>query len=156
VTIERKRTVLAFALAPLTAPLLWWAVFLAYESQNFSEALGELAFVIVGSVPIIYGAALGVGVPLYLVIEKWSRLRFWHPVLIGSVAGGAAYWLWVGRQGGLFSLLSGAVLGAASGTCFWLIWRCPTRRCSACRKCKHEEVEVIGGRGAHRFRGAQR
>jgi hypothetical protein len=130
VTSETKHTVLAFAVAPLTTPLLWWLSFGFVSSDKLSGALGDVAFVVVSCAPVVYGVTLGVGLPIYLVIEKWSRLRFWHPILVGTLLGSVVFPLASRALAGLSSALFGALLGGASGSAFWFIWRCPTRRCS--------------------------
>jgi hypothetical protein len=130
VTTEEKHTVLAFALAPLATPLLWWGCLGVAGTENILDALGGLALVIVSSARWIYGVTLAVGLPIYLGITKWSRLRLWHPILLGGTLGCIILPQVDGGLVGVSAVLFGALLGCVSGGAFWLLWRCPTRRCS--------------------------
>ena len=130
VTIEEKHTVLAFALAPLATPLLWWLCFGVTGSQSIPGALGGLALVVASSAPWTYGVTVAVGLPIYLAITKWSQLRLWHPIIIGTALGSIVFPLADRALIGVSAVLFGALLGGVSGTAFWVLWRCPTRRCS--------------------------
>jgi hypothetical protein len=130
VTIEVKRTVLAFAVAPLATPLVWWLVFELRGSWSVAERLGGLALVVVSAAPVIYAVGIALGVPVYLAISRWSQLRLWHPVVFGTVIGGIVMPRVEPVHGGAKAVFVGAMLGAVSGGVFWFIWRCPTRRCS--------------------------
>jgi len=128
VSVEERNPRLAFALAPLTAPLIWWVVFAARDVHGIADALGGLLLVIIASLPFTYGAALLLGLPLYVAIVRRSHLRMWHPITAGIVFGAMVFWLCTSMQGGLEAFAFGSILGGTSGTVFWLIWRCPTRR----------------------------
>jgi hypothetical protein len=110
---DTKRTVMAFALAPLTPPAILWAL-------TPDRSLGSLVLMVtLGAVSATYPLMLGIGLPSYVLITKSTTLRLWHVLAISGSAG--CFWGGV-RMGGALTMLFCAALGSSAGITFWLIW----------------------------------
>jgi len=123
---EARRAIRAFVLAPLAAPLLWWASILVLGqsgAKGFVNALGGLLLIILTALPWIYGSAIAVGIPSFLAIRRWSRLRAWHPPVIATCIGALVSPFTSAIPTTLRMLLTGGALGAGSGVAFWLLYR---------------------------------
>jgi hypothetical protein len=123
---DAGRAIRAFALAPLAAPLLWWAELLVTRQSGAKgpiDAVGGLLLILTSASPWIYGSAVVVGVPAYWAIQRWSRLRAWHVILIAAGLGGTVFPLTCAGPATREMVLTGASVGAASGGAFWLLWR---------------------------------
>jgi hypothetical protein len=142
---ETRRAIRAFAMAPLAAPIAWWAsVLIAGDSGAKSplDALDGLVLIVIVAAPWAYGAALFVGVPLFLIIGRWGTLRAWHALLVASVLGSIAFPLNDSLPMNLGSVLTGASLGFAAGASFWFLARPPRdRRPSASEARGRTELE---------------
>jgi hypothetical protein len=117
---EKPHAVRAFLLAPLIGPLVWAAALGVTWAKGPVYVLGEIGVVVVSSLPFIYGAAVLIGLPLYLLIRRRSQLAAWHSAIAGAVLGAVTLPLAepvVGRAG------FGAMLGLAAGVLFWVLWR---------------------------------
>jgi hypothetical protein len=125
---DQKRVVLAFLAAPMTAPFLWWALLLVRGESGATEpwdALGGLGLIILVAIPYAYGAAFAIGVPVYLIIQRWSKLRAWHPVVFGAAVGAVVFPLTDRLPVDSEEILTGMALGTAVGITFW--WLCRPR-----------------------------
>jgi hypothetical protein len=127
-TGELKRTLRAFGLAPLVVPVLWCASAITLSSgvplkQGPLHILGELFTVVFFSLPWIYGAALLVGLPAYVLIRRWWALRYWHCVAVGGAAGALILPLTNRLPLTAAEILRGAAFGLAAGALFWALWR---------------------------------
>jgi hypothetical protein len=129
------RTIIAFAIAPLVAPL----VLSLYFGLGSPGSL--IGFILIFGSMFAYGAALLVGIPLYLVLRRMG----WHGPAMLALCGaliGVGSWMFflfvfpmltggpskdlreVFANLGVFDfLILPALLGAASGLLFWLIAR---------------------------------
>lgn len=128
-----KRAVRASLVAPLTAPVLYYAMATfaalvdplrrASVSQSF---LTGLALVMALGAPVAYVATLGIGLPLLWIVRRVAPLTLARTILVGflvgvGVATGLAPWL----RGELVSIplppWQGALLGGASAAVwYWL------------------------------------
>ena len=125
-TADRRRTILAFLTAPLAAPLLWWALQLVRGDSGATgvlDALSGLALITLVAMPFAYGATLLLGLPVYLMIQRWSKLRPWHPVLVGAALGAVVFPLTHRLPVTLEMMLIGMALGTAVGATFWWLFR---------------------------------
>jgi hypothetical protein len=126
VKTDQSRAVLAFLMAPMMAPFLWWALLLARGQSGATgplEALGGLELIILVAIPFAYGAAFGIGLPVYLIIQRWSKLRAWHTVLFGAAVGAVVFPLTDRLPVDSEEILTGVALGTAVGLTFWWLYR---------------------------------
>jgi len=126
----------ATIIAPLTAPLLYWAgsfafaladpVRRSYADQNM---FGALAVVGAGGAPVAYAATLLIALPALWLLSKIGPLTPGRTMLTGLVTG-VAVGIPLARmlRGDLFSvpmpLWAAGALGAASAAVWW---RCARR-----------------------------
>jgi hypothetical protein len=125
-TDRQKRSIRAFVAAPLVAPILWWALILIRRQSGATgplDALGGLELITLVALPYTYGAALLVGLPVYLAIQRWSKLRAWHPFLAGAVLGALVFPQTDRLPITAEKILLGTALGTAVGVTFWWLWR---------------------------------
>jgi hypothetical protein len=127
-----RRTVLAFLVAPLAAPVAYVIATLAIQAlgsgsaPSTRSALDLVIGVFVLGAPTAYAAALAAGVPTYLVLRKLGLVSRWT-LWIGGAAIGAigALTLTPWLRGGLFSIefpwWTGALLGLVSAEAFWRV-----------------------------------
>ena len=128
-----KRFVRASLIAPLTAPVLYYAMAMAAalvdplrRASSSQSSLNGLALVMALGAPIAYVATLGIGLPLLWIIGRVAPLTLARTILVGFLAGVAAATLlspWL--RGELVSiplpLWQGALLGGASAAVwYWL------------------------------------
>lgn len=130
-----SRTLIAFAVAPLIAPI----VLSLYFGLNGPASL--MLFILLFGAAFAYGATLLAGVPLYLLLRRWGRDSLDTIVPCGALLGLGcwmfflfAFPLFTGGSPknfyevfvnlGVFDfLILPLLLGAASGLVFWLIAR---------------------------------
>jgi hypothetical protein len=106
------RTMLAFALAPLVPPSIFWAA--------TNGHLGSyIVFVTVGSLVSTYPLTLVIGVPSYFLIRKHGTLRLRHVLAISGAVGFFAVGV---VTASVVASLVGAALGLSAGITFWVIW----------------------------------
>ncbi len=116
---DRQKLLLAFALSPLTLPLMW-ATLATYWGVSYGEIQMGVGLIFV---PAAYAAAAFFGVPAFLL----CRALGWGSVFIylsgGVVMGlatGVALGLWDGEVDSITLTLCSAA-GASSGLVCWLI-----------------------------------
>ena len=131
-----KRFLRAFLLAPLAAPVLYWAWHLVAAVASgpdgrravLQKPLRELGIVMAFGAPIAYGAALVAALLGFRLLRLRSGLA---PALIGlmGAATGVATTIVLHPLfggGDLFRVVltpvQGAVLGGVSGALFWWLW----------------------------------
>ena len=130
----RGRLVLAFAFAPLAAPVTCIALLFAdaltratFGSESFPSAASAAELVLtVGAtgIPVAYAAALIAGAPVYALLRRLGVLSRWTLWLTGGVIGAVvAVLLAPSLHGALFSIpfpwWAGALLGLVSAETFW-------------------------------------
>lgn len=114
--------VLVAYLAAVAIPTLFVAI--------FSDSL--LAAALVGAFGAFY--ALVVGVPIFLVLNKFGLITWWTGLIAGFVAVAAfdafpilQHWQYMASEGYLDVMIKSAITkglyGAAGGFTFWLVWR---------------------------------
>jgi hypothetical protein len=121
-TSEQPHPLRAFVLAPLIVPILWASALGLTWSAGPGLVLAEVGVVVLASLPFIYGAALLIGLPVYLVIRRQGQLSAWHSMVAGAVLGAVVLPMAepiVGRH----TVGIGAILGFAAGSLFWVLWR---------------------------------
>jgi hypothetical protein len=128
-----QRLVRASLIAPLTAPLLYYAMAIAAAlvdplrraslGQSF---VNSFALVMVFGAPMAYVATIGIGLPLLWMVRRLAPLTLARTMLVGFLAGVAmAIFLSPSLRGELVSiplpLWQGALLGGASAAVwYWL------------------------------------
>lgn len=117
---EQPHPLRAFFLAPLIVPILWAPIAGLTWAAGPGQVLEEVVWVVIGSLPFIYGAAL-LGLPVYLIIRSQGQLKARHPIVTGAVLG--ALVLPVVSSPSAAPIGIGAILGAAAGSLFWVLWR---------------------------------
>jgi hypothetical protein len=122
----------AFAIAPLTTPMLYWSMefgaALADPNRRhlaLQSPLNGFALVIAFGAPIAYAVTLGVGLPA-LYLSRGKRPRLITALVAGGASGLAtALVLHPFLTAELFSIplspVQGAVLGAATATVLWYL-----------------------------------
>ena len=125
----------ALAVAPLAAPLLYWAGALAFALADpnrrhaaLQDPLGGLGYILIGGAPIAYAATLVASVPAIWLVRRGGRWTLAALLVLGGLIGlVAALVLRPHLRGELFSIilppLAGAALGALSAGVFW--WLAP-------------------------------
>ena len=128
-----KRLVRASLIAPLTVPLLYYAMAIAAalvdplrRASLIQSVVNSLALVMVVGAPVAYAATVGIGLPLLWIVRRLAPLTLARTILVGflvgvAVASGLAPWL----RGELVSIplppWQGALLGGASAVVwYWL------------------------------------
>jgi hypothetical protein len=106
------RAIVAFVVAPLTPLVLLWAV-------APPRRLSDLPFVPLAALLWTYPWALGVGIPVYVIIARHGTLRIWHVL---GIAGGVGFLAMGSYSWKLVGALLGAAIGLSAGITFWLIW----------------------------------
>jgi hypothetical protein len=120
-----KRLVRASMIAPLAAPVLYYAMAIGAtlvdplrRTSLGQSVLNSFALVMVVGAPIAYVATLGIGLPLLWIVRRVAPLTLARTILVGflvgvAVASGLAPWL----RGELVSIplppWQGALLGGA-------------------------------------------
>ena len=105
-----KRVALAFAISPITVPVI-----LTLWTLDFRGMLMALA---------AYPISLLPGIPAYLIFRRMGWLQVWSVVLTGAVLGGMAELLIFGAPnypGAVKSLMTYCAFGTATALVFWLI-----------------------------------
>ncbi|HEX7796784.1 MAG TPA: hypothetical protein VF456_20620 [Vicinamibacterales bacterium] len=126
-----KRLVRASLIAPLTAPVLYYAMAIGaalldpLRRASVSQSLlNSLVLVIAFGAPIAYVATLGIGLPLLWIVRRVAPLTLARTILVGflvgvAVASGLAPWL----RGELVSIplppWQGALLGGAAAAVWY-------------------------------------
>ncbi len=114
---KTKRVLRAFALAPLAPGFLIGIVggILDGDYRPISF-FGSLVFCACFTYPL----TLLVGVPAYLLINRYATLRCGHVLALAGLTGAAmAVWL----SADATALLLYVALGLTAGLAFWLLWR---------------------------------
>ena len=121
----------ALVVAPLTAPLLYWAGALAValadpgrRQSALQDPFGGLGYILLLGAPIAYAAALVASVPAIWLVGRRSRWALGLLLMLGGLVGlVTALVLRPHLRGELFSIilppLAGLVLGALSAGVFW-------------------------------------
>jgi hypothetical protein len=115
VTTMDRRTITAFAVAPVVPPILYWVV-------KSAPVIAALPAIVIYGAMWSYPAALVVGLPAYYLITRYSRLRALHIVAVSILAGVATLGLMSPSVEGR-TLIHGGLLGLSAGIAFWLLWR---------------------------------
>jgi hypothetical protein len=130
-----RRLAVAAAVAPLAAVVVFWGFGLAViawrnPADVYASAGHALFFVSFFGIPIAYIVTVCVGVPAYVLLEKFGRLT-WTSVTLAATLGGALVFpllrtrLWGGPAAGITGIpleaALGALMGGASGFLFWWI-----------------------------------
>jgi hypothetical protein len=112
------RTMIAFYVAPLVAPLIT-----ALYLTNAGVSEPQFSLLVAGSGGIAYAGALVLGAPIYLFLRAQNATSFVIAPVVGLIAG--AIMTAVLSAGFITSgsLQFGALIGAAVGAVFWLIDR---------------------------------
>lgn len=128
---DGKRLLVAFLIAPLTAPVAFTVGALVIEllksGAPSARSAGDLAMaVFVLGVPLAYLATLVVGAPMYFTLRALGLLHHWTVWLAAAAIGATvALSLAPHLRGQLFSVSfpwwAGALLGVACGEVFWRI-----------------------------------
>jgi hypothetical protein len=121
------RTMTAFYVAPLAAPLILGVYF-----ENADPQTGSIITPI--SLAVSYAGTFLFGVPIYLFLRARKLTAFWIAPLVGFIVG-ATTWCATFALFGLslkfaHALEGGGLLGAVVGTILWLIAR-PDRKVQA-------------------------
>lgn len=112
-----RRVLIAFLIAPGAVPAL-----LAIQSatRGFHDDWRLAAVIAL----FTYGAALVLGLPMYLLFRSRGWLRWWHCVLGGASVAALVVLVGTLRAGGvagLYWLPAYLLIGAVSGVLFWLV-----------------------------------
>jgi hypothetical protein len=132
--VSKRRIALAFLIAPLTAPTLYWATasLLALgdpgRALTLDRAFSSFALVLLVGGPIAYAATAVVGVPACYLVQTRGGWRFASLLVLGAGAGIATAFLTAPYlRGELFSViltpLEGAALGCLAAAVFWWLGR---------------------------------
>ena len=127
-----RRSLLAFLVAPLAAPIAYVLGSLAVQAlrsgsvPSMQSASDLVIGVFVLGAPTAYAAALVVGVPTYFVLRRVGLVHRWPLWLAGAAigaAGAATLTPWL--RGAPFSIdfpwWTGALLGVVSAEVFWRV-----------------------------------
>ena len=108
-------TIIGFLIAPLIAAV---ALVAAGAAKSGDDFLGTSAFLWVA---IYYcftiSAALLIGLPGYLLLAYFNKVKWWSAILVGMLGGAVMSFIFLPLN--LLILL----IGGLSGLVFWLIWR---------------------------------
>lgn len=120
---KRSATVIGFVSAASVAPLhlSLSALSLEPEIESFADAGVYLAATFLIFLP--YSALAGslVGVPIYLISQRFGIVTWWIAALAGIAAGACAALAMFGLTSMPVQLLTYALLGATAGLLFWLV-----------------------------------
>jgi hypothetical protein len=128
-----KRVVRASLIAPLTAPVLYYAMAIAdalvdplRRASLIQSFVNSFALVMVFGGPMSYAATVGIGLPLLWIVRRLAPLTLARTILVGFLAGVAmATFLSPWLRGEMVSiplpLWQGGLLGGVSaGIWYWL------------------------------------
>lgn len=116
--------VLAFLIAPLPAPLLYFLAAILFQKTGAEVSLHALVMIYFIGLPLAYLAVLVVGVPMYFLYVRleWEAVG-WY--LFGGALAGLAVWVLISSLSelGYFSgtLISLVLPGTISGLLFYLV-----------------------------------
>jgi hypothetical protein len=128
-----KRLVRASLIAPLTAPVLYYAMAIGAalvdplrRASTSQSSLTGLALVLALGAPLAYAATLGIALPLLWIVRRVAPLTLARTILVGflvgvAVATGLAPWLRGELVSIPFPLWQGALLGGASAGVWYLL-----------------------------------
>ena len=116
---KTKRVLRAFALAPL-APGLLTGILGGILDGDYRPI--SFFGCLVGCGVFTYPLTLLVGVPAYLLINRYATLRCGHVLAISGLTG-AAMAVWLSADVTLRDCFSVSRLGLSAGLAFWLLWR---------------------------------
>jgi hypothetical protein len=116
---KTKRALRAFALAPLAPGLL-----IGILGGILDGDYRPISFFgcLVGCGCFTYPLTLLVGLPAYLLINRYATLRCAHVLAISGLTGAATA---VSLSADATALLFSVALGLSAGLAFWLLWRRP-------------------------------
>lgn len=109
------RTPTAFLVAPLVPPLVYWIV-------HSALSVAALPGIMLYGGTIAYLATAVAGVPAFLLIRSYTRLRFWHVIVIAALVGSATLLLMSHPPAEAGTAVAGALYGLSAGLAFWLVW----------------------------------
>src|SRR5262245_41921500 len=114
---KTSRAIVGFAVAPFVPTCLFLAAIGLLPPGRFNwSGLWEAAVVVLyPTILFTLPITLAIGVPVYVAMERHSRIRVPHVVVTSGVAGAAVGLL-------LASPHIGVLLGLSAGITFWLIW----------------------------------
>ncbi len=134
----RRRTLIAFLVAPLWGPVFVMGVYFFISGGNTSASgLSLAAFLLLVSAVLSYAAVLILGPVLYLILQRYGCFKFWPAALCGATFTPLLlfslhmldlfvnHWTAVAvfSRDDLYVYSSGAALGFAVGATIWLIAR---------------------------------
>jgi hypothetical protein len=111
-----KRTLMAFVMAPLVPPLVYWVL-------HFAPDRAALPGVMLYGGLVGYLAIAITVVPAYVLIRTHSRLRLGQVLGIAAVVGAVTLSLMSQSPLEVQTVLGGALYGLSAGASFWLVWR---------------------------------
>ncbi|MDH3497538.1 MAG: hypothetical protein OER21_12320 [Gemmatimonadota bacterium] len=122
---------LAFVVAPPTAPVALWLYLLTSDllfgaRPDVVEYVVTLPFVVALGAPASYAAAALAGLPAYLLLSRFARVRAWHMVVVGAAAGMAVAPFALDRNLAFSPIPAG--MGATAASVWWMIYRTSPRR----------------------------
>jgi hypothetical protein len=111
---------IGFVVAPLAAAILLTIYTLVMDGSGVGSSLFPMTLLYYSACVVV---ALVVGLPVFLVLLHFHRVRAWTTVLSGAVIGGSIA-LAIGfdtlRPAGVATM---AASGAAAAMAFWLVWQ---------------------------------
>jgi hypothetical protein len=117
VAMKRNTSIIiAFALAALLPAVVLAVATAIADKENpvLGLALVPLYFFFTAA------ATLFVGVPAFLVLNKFKLVRWWSATCVGCLIGGLMGFL---MKQGVHNVAAMAVVGIASGLSFWFVWK---------------------------------
>ena len=115
---SETRTVLGFFAASVVPAAYLAVVFPLSGSRDPASILGSL-------VVTYYFSALTtgfIGLPTFLLLNKFDLVTWWSAVACGAIAGAIALSVVAGGFERTIALMYAAI-GATAGLVFWLVWR---------------------------------